>query len=148
MQRLRGFTLIELMVVVAAIAILAAIALPAYSAYIFRAKVPAGLDALISYQARMEQTYQDTGAYYVSALNATTSATCASAIPGSAGSFTLSCTIGDAGQSFVATVAGFGPMAGVSYAVDSTGLHTTVTHPKGIPSPNTCWSIRGGTCDS
>jgi len=44
MSKQRGFTLIELMIVVAIVAILAAIALPAYQDYLIRAQVSEGLN--------------------------------------------------------------------------------------------------------
>lgn len=138
MFKQRGFTLIELMVAVAVIGILTAIALPSYQRYVFRSKIPAGLEALAAYQARMEQGYQDTGNY---GLN-----TCSTTIP-TVANFTLVCTTSNSGQAFTVTLSGAGSMAGLSYSVDQDGTRKTLAHPFGVP-PQSCWSLRGMTCDS
>jgi Tfp pilus assembly protein PilE len=77
--------LIEVLIVIAIVSILAAIAMPSYTAYLQRSKVPAGLDALQSYFTRMEQRFQDAGTY----ANASA---CALAVP-TAQNYTISCTV-------------------------------------------------------
>jgi type IV pilus assembly protein PilA len=57
----KGFTLIELMIVVAIIGILAAIAIPAYQDYTIRAQVTEGLNLAGAAKAAVAETYSQTG---------------------------------------------------------------------------------------
>ena len=57
----KGFTLIELMIVVAIIGILAAIAIPAYQDYTIRAQVTEGLNLASDLKAAIGEVYADTG---------------------------------------------------------------------------------------
>ncbi|MDX2413378.1 MAG: pilin [Woeseiaceae bacterium] len=61
--RNRGFTLIELMIVVAIIGILAAIAIPAYKDYTIRAQVSEGLGLASGAKAAVSQFYMDRGVF-------------------------------------------------------------------------------------
>ena len=135
----RGFTLIELMITIAIVAILASVAMPSYTAYIQRSRVPTALDNLSAYYTRMEQRYQDSG-NYANGVN------CGAALP-TLDRFTISCALSSAGQGFTATATGSGTLTGYAYTIDHQGVRRTTAHPKGVPS-TACWSTKGAICDT
>jgi type IV pilus assembly protein PilA len=59
----KGFTLIELMIVVAIIGILAAIAIPAYQDYTIRAQVTEGLNLMSDMKAGVAEWYAQEGSW-------------------------------------------------------------------------------------
>lgn len=63
MSKPRGFTLIEVMITVAIVAILAAIALPNYNQYVIRGKLSEAHSNLLALRVQAEQYFQDNRGY-------------------------------------------------------------------------------------
>lgn len=61
--RSRGFTLIELMITVAVVAVLAAIAIPSYNQYVLRSHRAEAKNIMLSVAQRLEQNYTLSGSY-------------------------------------------------------------------------------------
>ena len=63
MKQQKGFTLIELMIVIAIIGILAAIAIPAYQDYTVRSKVSEGLNLAGAAKLAVAETFDSEGSF-------------------------------------------------------------------------------------
>lgn len=63
MKTQKGFTLVELMIVVVVIGVLASIAMPAYTSYVLRGKLTEATTELAAMRVKLEQYYQDNRTY-------------------------------------------------------------------------------------
>ncbi len=123
-----GFTLIELMIAVAIVAILASVALPSYQDYVRRGRIPEATSGLGQGRVVMEQWFQDNRTYE------------AARCPAATQSFTFACNPLTA-NTFTITATGIGTMAGFTYTIDQAGAMTSAT-PWGNGA--TCWIARRG----
>lgn len=138
--RVRGFTLIELMVAVAVVGILAAVAYPSYAAYVRRGKIVEALSELATVRVRLEQYYQDNRNY------GSTASACGVAMP-TQPSFSFACSwgAGATSQSFVVTATGqaSASMDGYVYTVDDSNAQRT-TQFAGAAVSAACWVKKQG----
>ncbi len=138
-RRTHGFTLIELMIVVAVVSILAMLAYPAYQDHVRKSRRADGKGMLLDAAARMERYYFDENTYstdltelgYGVADNA----------PSSEGYWTLSTAAGPTGDiatSFALTAslaAGFDDPQCTSLTLNSRGEKSSA----GTADAQTCW---------
>jgi type IV pilus assembly protein PilE len=154
MQRPTGFTLIELMVTVAIIAVLAAIAVPNYTDYVKRGKLQEATSNLLAMRTKMEQYFQDNRSYTTPGAPVLAPCTAGSSVPiPPLKYFNITCPVLTA-TAYTIQASGTDPtLVGIAFTINEGNVRaTTVT--AGSPmdqsgyTPNaTCWTIRkGGQC--
>ncbi|HZV61848.1 MAG TPA: type IV pilin protein [Methylophilaceae bacterium] len=136
-NRTNGFTLIELMVTVAIIAILAAIAMPSYNSYVTRSKIAEATSELSKWRNAVERYYQDNRNY---------TGVCASTSSGiDAKYFSYSCE--STAQTYTLTATGVTAqgMSGYAYTLNHNNEKRT-TQFANEASTATCWLTKKGGC--
>ncbi|MEO8386327.1 MAG: type IV pilin protein [Betaproteobacteria bacterium] len=146
MKATSGFTLIEVMIVVAIIGILSAIAIPAYSGYVMRAKIPDATSELGARRILTEQFFQDNRQYSDTPSGAVNPA-CVASTAGN--NFDFDCSAQTA-VTYTLRAIGKGSMAGFVYTVNQNNTRATTI---GSPAPSgwtgnpACWvTKKGGEC--
>lgn len=132
-----GFTLIELMIVVAVIGILASIALPNYTNYITKSKLTEATTSLSDGRIKMEQFFQDNRTYNGGPCPAATT------------NFGYVCTTNAATPNvYTITATGVGSVSGFVYTIDQANVKATTSVKSGWGSSNaTCWvTKKSGAC--
>jgi type IV pilus assembly protein PilE len=117
----KGFTLVEVMVVVAIIGIVSAFAIPSYNDYVLRASLTEATNALSDARVRMEQSYSDNRTY-------ANGAACAAALQNTE-RFNVTCATTNAGQGYIVTATGTtaGQTSGFVYTINNQNTRTTTS---------------------
>lgn len=143
MKRIQaGFTLIEVMIVVAIVGVLTAIAVPAYGDYVKRGRITEAVSGLSDMRVKMEQFFQDNRTYVGACVAGTVAP-----LPANTTQFTFSCSSLSA-SAYTVSATGTSTMAGFTYTVDQSNVRNTTALPTGWTGTNTnCWVIKkDGTC--
>lgn len=144
-QQDAGFSLIELLAVVAIIGILTAVAVPAYGGYVLRARLVEAFSSLGVAQTSAEAYWNDNHTYV--GLD-TVDATHPRRLPPDSVNFAFSLASGASDSAYTIVATGRGPTAGFTYTIDQNGTRATTAAPAGYGAiPASCWVDRkGGQC--
>lgn len=139
-----GFTLIEVMITVAIIAILAAVAMPAYSDYLLRGRLVEAPNTLGSERVLMEQYFQDNRTYadVSTSILSPCSSTKLAALNTGLKYFAISCTFDATG--YTLTASGRGTAAGATYTVNQANTMTSKQPTVWGSTTYSCWITRRG----
>jgi type IV pilus assembly protein PilE len=144
MKKQSGFTLIEIFITVAIIAILSAIAIPQYQDYVTRGELPEAQAGLGAFRVQMEQYYQDNRKYGTGSCGVT-----GTAVP-QYKYFGHNCVLTNGDQGFTATATGTGKrVLGFVFTINEQNARMTTAAPSGwAPAimPATCFVTRKGSC--
>lgn len=145
-RRAAGFTLIEVMIVVAIVGILAAVALPAYQDYVMRGRLVDAHNGLAAMRADMERFYQDNRTY--ASVGTTFISPCkVDESKRKIGSFTLSCDGDPSSTAFKLKAEGSGATNGFVFTVDQQNNRaTTITGVSGWSGCANDWIAKKGGC--
>jgi type IV pilus assembly protein PilE len=151
-RRSRGFTLIELMITVATLAIIAAVALPNYLDYVTRGKIVEATAGLNDMRVRMEQYYADARQYPTACVASASGPAPAGKLylPASTKYFSFACTLTATTYTVTATGRPSMGMSGFVYTIDQASVRTTASLPSGwagAGAGSSCWITRkSGDC--
>ena len=138
-----GFTLIELMIVVAIVAILSMVAYPSYRDYLLRGQLADATSALSMLRAQMERHFQDNRSY--ATVGAFTTPCATAQATRTFGLFVVGCTGNLNATEFTLEAVGGGAAAGFSFTINQSEVRATSAAPG--DGWNTCatqWMVKRG----